>query len=110
MGTAVVASASCGLGMAAEHNLKIKALTTATAGPPPKILDRKDPCGANTFWLHLEIFVPKRYQQVKIQKKGTYVVSILKVDKTLVPLFFLFFYSLVSKIEICVKYVFEKIP
>ena len=44
MGTAVVASASCGLGMAAEHNLKIKALTTATAGPPPKILDRKDPC------------------------------------------------------------------
>ena len=44
MGTAIVASASCGLGMAAEHNLKIKALTTATAGPPPKFLDRKDPC------------------------------------------------------------------
>ena len=36
-------------------------------------------------------------------------MSILKVDKTLVPLFFLFFfYSLVSKIEICLKYILDK--
>jgi hypothetical protein len=28
--------------MAAEHDLKIKALTTATAGPPSYILERKD--------------------------------------------------------------------
>ena len=31
-----------GLGMAAEHDLKIKALTTATAGPPQLILNSKD--------------------------------------------------------------------
>ena len=35
-------------------------------------------------------------------------MSILKVDKTLVPSFFLIFYSLVSKIEICLKYILDK--
>ena len=35
-------------------------------------------------------------------------MSILKVDITIVPLFFLMLYALVPKIEICVKYFLDK--
>ena len=35
-------------------------------------------------------------------------MSILKVDMTIVPLFYLIYYSLVPKIEICLKYFLDK--
>ena len=37
-------------------------------------------------------------------------MSILKVDKTIVPLFFQISYSSVSKIEICIKLFLDKNP
>ena len=36
-------------------------------------------------------------------------MSILKVDITIVPLFFLIFYSLIPILEICLKYFLNKI-
>ena len=37
-------------------------------------------------------------------------MSILKVDITIVPLFFLIYYALVPKLEICLKYFLDKFP
>ena len=37
-------------------------------------------------------------------------MSMLKVDMTIVPLFYLIYYSLVPKIETCLKYFLDKNP
>ena len=42
------------------------------------------------------------------KNNSTLVMSILKVDKLIMPLFFLISYSLVPKIEICLKYFMDK--
>ena len=45
-----------------------------------------------------------------LQIKRIFVTSILKSDITIVPLCFLMFYLLVTKIEICLKYFLDKNP
>ena len=48
---------------------------------------------------------------MKNQKnEGTIVVSTFKIDITTATLFFLIFYSLVPKIEICLNYYLDKNP
>jgi hypothetical protein len=51
------------------------------------------------------------YQKGKI-KANNYnnVISTLKIEITIVPLFFQLVYLLVPKIEICVKYFGQKLP
>jgi hypothetical protein len=44
------------------------------------------------------------------KNKATFVMSILEVDTTIVPVFFLLFYSLVPQTEVCLKYFGTKIP
>ena len=76
-------------------------------------------CGDWSQWLLLEIFIQKvfqtnvtfRYRKVKTLKKySIFVISIFKVDLTIVPFFFLNFYSLVPKTEICLKHFLDKNP
>ena len=48
-------------------------------------------------------------KEYKIGKnEGTLVITTFKIDRMKVPLFFLILYSLVSKIEICLKYFLDK--
>ena len=52
-----------------------------------------------------------KFQIPKNKKSGTQNESLLEFDKALVLLFFLVSYSLVPKIEICLKYFFgQKFP
>ena len=70
-----------------------------------------------SLWLLFGIFVQKvfytnlicRFQRVKNQKnEGTIILLTFKIDVATVPLFFLIFYSLASKIEICLSYFLDK--
>ena len=76
-------------------------------------------CSTASLWLLLSIFVRNvfetnvnfKYQGVKNQKKvDTILISTFKIDITRVPLFFLIFYLLTPKIDICLKYFLTKIP
>ena len=65
-------------------------------------------------WLILGIFVQKVFDtNVSLEKfeiwksKGTFVMSIIKIDY-LVTIFFQISYSLVPKIDICLKYLLDK--
>ena len=45
-------------------------------------------------------------EQKKRKNKSTFVMSILKIEKTIEPLFFRILYSLAPKIEICPQILF----
>ena len=67
------------------------------------------PSSLLSLWLLLGIFVQKVFEKISMDKRGkiikknqgTFITPIFKVDITTMPLFFLMFYSLVPKIEIC---------